>query len=205
MNPEQSLDMFIRVYLALFFTGVALFYTVRIIRKKRATRRDAVFPGTVLSTGWWAHMSFRFFRLAIWLVCLLRWPFPVVDHYIGYLYALQYSGLQLAGIGLLTGGFMLAVFGHIALGKDWSSGVDPQGPASLHTESLYRISRNPMFLGVKMAQLGLFLALPSLFTLLCLVAGWLAIDMQLRVEEAALRQKFGNIYDDYCRKVRRWL
>lgn len=204
MSFEQGFEVFARGYLALFFTGVAAFYTVRIISRKRAGHGEMVFPGEFGTNTWWAHVSFRFFRAAIWLVCLLRWPWPAVDDYLFMIRPLETAWLQLPGIVVLTAGFMLAIAGHFSLGQEWRSGIDPDGPQKLHTGGLYGLTRNPMFAGVKVAQLGFFLALPSGFSLICLVFGWIAIDKQLRAEEAFLAVRFGERYRHYCRQVPRW-
>jgi protein-S-isoprenylcysteine O-methyltransferase Ste14 len=53
-------------------------------------------------------------------------------------------------------------------------------------------------------QLGFFLALPSVFSLVCLVAGVLVITRQAKEEEKALAQRFGQDYEAYRAKVPRW-
>jgi protein-S-isoprenylcysteine O-methyltransferase Ste14 len=62
-----------------------------------------------------------------------------------------------------------------------------------------------MMLCVIVAQVGLFLALPSLFTLVCLVLGVWAVNAQVGVEERLLRQRFGEDYDTYVSHTPRWL
>ena len=72
IDDSASLIEFTRVYLALFYTFVAGFYTVRIIYKNRSTPAGVIFPGAKFCTSWWNHMAFKFFRAAIWFVCVLR-------------------------------------------------------------------------------------------------------------------------------------
>ena len=100
---------------------------------------------------------------------------------------------------------MIAVTGHNNLGEVWRSGIDPDGPAKLVTTRLYGRSRNPMYLGVLAAQLGFFLALPSAFTLVCLMAGFAAVFSQVRLEEVHLGQQFPGQYANYLQNVPRWL
>ena len=52
---------------------------------------------------------------------------------------------------------------------------------------------------------GFFLALPSVFSLECLLAGVTVLVRQARVEEKALAELFGEAYEAYRRQVPRWL
>ncbi|MCW8193866.1 isoprenylcysteine carboxylmethyltransferase family protein [Proteobacteria bacterium 005FR1] len=201
----QFIPEFARVYLAVFFTFVAVFYTFRIITKKQRHSLDTVFPGPRFSASWWNHLAFRFFRAAIWMVCLLRWPFPGIDAYLGILPGLNVAPVVSTGLLLLTSGFALAISVHFHLGRHWRSGIDPDGPASLRTDGLYRFTRNPMFVGVAAAQLGFFLSLPSVFTGLCLIIGLYTLHRQILAEEEHLEGAFPDHYPVYKRHVRRWL
>jgi len=62
-----------------------------------------------------------------------------------------------------------------------------------------------MMLCVLLGQVGLFLALPSLFTLVCLVVGVWAVTAQVGVEERLLRQRLGANYEAYVARTPRWL
>ena len=62
-----------------------------------------------------------------------------------------------------------------------------------------------MMLCVILGQLGLFLALPSLFTLVCLGVGTWAVLSQVGVEEKLLQQRFGEAYTAYKTSTPRWL
>ena len=73
------------------------------------------------------------------------------------------------------------------------------------TTGLFRISRNPMFIGVAMGQLGFFLALPSLFSLLCLPIGLIALQRQVRAEEKHLAATLPQFYPSYVALVPRWI
>ena len=77
---------------------------------------------------------------------------------------------------------------------------------TLLTAGVFRLSRNPIYLGMVLAMLGVAinagsvsaLAVPPLFAL-GLYLGF------IRREEAVLEQRFGEAYREYCRRVRRWL
>ena len=89
--------------------------------------------------------------------------------------------------------------------EDWRSGIDDQHVSGhLLTDGPFGRSRNPLFLAVMTGQLGFFLALPSVFSLVCLVTGVLVIMRQAREEEKALARRFDEQYEAYCKRVPRW-
>lgn len=194
-----------RLYLAGFFTFVAVFYTARILLMKPKVAGEVVFPGRQLSTSWWNHMLFKGFRAAIWLICLARVFAPQWDQHLGLMPTLMHPFILISGLVLLTAGFAVTAGVHCKLGTIWRSGVDPRGPVRLIQTGLYRYSRNPMFVFVALAQLGFFLALPSAFTLVCLVIGWITLYRQALVEERHLEQAFTQEYRHYKTRVRRWI
>ncbi|QAY69759.1 methyltransferase family protein [Xylanimonas protaetiae] len=81
-----------------------------------------------------------------------------------------------------------------------------QATRALLEEGPYRISRNPLYVGLLALYLGVSLLMPTvwglvLFPVAVLLVSWGAI----RPEERFLRDRFGAEYDAYARRVRRWL
>ncbi len=205
MDSSSAIVEFTRVYLAVFYSCVAAFYAIRITAKKRGESGELVFPGARFSSTWWNHRLFSAFRISIWMVCLARLPFPWVDNYLLVFDTLNVWPIVLAGNILLTAGFVLTLGVHFSLGRQWRSGIDPSGPKNLRTDGCYRFSRNPMFLGVATAQTGFFLALPSIFSAVCLVVGLYTLHKQTLAEEDHLSKMFPRDYPLYKNDVRRWL
>lgn len=75
----------------------------------------------------------------------------------------------------------------------------------LVTEGVYRVSRNPMYLGLLCWTMALACYLGGLAVWLgpLLLWGWLS-RFQIVPEEQALQRRFGEAYANYCRRVRRW-
>lgn len=84
---------------------------------------------------------------------------------------------------------------------------DPVGPATaLATDGIYRISRNPMYLGAVLAFLGLAIYLSAPWLLLVLPAMVMALTkLAIEREEAYLRRRFGAAYEAYAARTRRWI
>ncbi|WP_199611555.1 methyltransferase family protein [Flocculibacter collagenilyticus] len=204
-ESTSELVEFTRLYLAVFYSFVAAFYTVRIVVLKRRIKRELVFPGSRFCATWWNHLSFRIFRATIWMVCVVRFFFPTIDDYLGVIADLHNDYAMLAGLILLTSGFVFTIAVHLSLGSEWRSGIDPNGPNVLISNGFYSYSRNPMFFGVAVSQLGFFLALPSIFSLVCLIVGLFTLHRQTLAEEQYLSARFRGEYHSYTLKVRRWI
>ncbi|QFI37273.1 isoprenylcysteine carboxylmethyltransferase family protein [Moritella marina ATCC 15381] len=205
VNPPLELVEFTRMYLAAFYSLVAAFYTVQIILMKRSNSRELIFSGERFCGTWWNHMAFRLFRVGIWLICLFRVFQPSIDSYLGLIPMLETSLVILSGNILLTLGFISTIIIHLKLGKTWRSGIDPNGPKSIISKGFYKYSRNPMFLCVAISQFGFFLAIPSLFTLICLIIGIYTLYSQTLAEEKHLSRVLPLEYKNYSSQVRRWI
>ena len=85
------------------------------------------------------------------------------------------------------------------------SPMRPEQASTLVTGGLYRLSRNPMYLGLVCWMMALACYLGGLVVWLgpLLLWGWLD-RFQIVPEERALRARFGEAYAEYCRRVRRW-
>ena len=84
--------------------------------------------------------------------------------------------------------------------------MKPEFTTGLVTHGFYKISRNPMYLGMLTILFGLAIYLGNLTAFLVLPAFYFVItEMQIKPEEQMLEQKFGEEYLDYKSKVRRWL
>ena len=204
-NSPELIQEFTRVYLAILYSIVALFYTVRIITLKRATGQERVFHGAFLSPNWWHHKIFDVFRVTIWMVCVARWWHPSMDAYLGVFSVMSSPWCLLLGNIMLTLGFIWTIAMHFLLGRHWTSGINQTGPTQLVTKGMYRFSRNPIYLGVLLSQFGFVLALPSWFSLLCFGIGVVTILRQTREEELHLAQRFPHDYAAYQAQVPRWL
>ena len=204
MTPETT--QFVAMFLAAFYSAVALFYLIFAkLLKRKHQGNSMVHMGERYSRHWWNHLTFRLFRIAIWATCVLRLLFPAMERWLLPLASLQADWIALGGLGLLCFGFVFAVCGSLTLSAAWRSGIDKAASEALVTTQLYALTRNPTFVGVRLAQLGFFLAWPTAFSLVCLIVGWIAVSVQVELEEAHLQQRFGDGYSDYQRAVGRWL
>jgi protein-S-isoprenylcysteine O-methyltransferase Ste14 len=89
--------------------------------------------------------------------------------------------------------------------KSWRVGIDEQQKTELVTTGIFSYSRNPIYAGMLASVIGLFMVTPNGFTLLLMVAGYLLIQVQVRVEEDFLLKMHGQLYTNYKASVRRFV
>ena len=87
--------------------------------------------------------------------------------------------------------------------------IDPMRPDAasvLVSAGVYRFTRNPMYLGMLLVLLGWAVYLSSLPAMVLPAAFVLYLNrFQIAPEERALAARFGDAYEAYRRRVRRWL
>jgi protein-S-isoprenylcysteine O-methyltransferase Ste14 len=99
-------------------------------------------------------------------------------------------------------GLGFAVWARVHLGSNWSGRVAVKEDHQLIRSGPYRLVRHPIYTGLLLAMLGTALALAEwrglLATALMSVSYW----RKLRIEEAVMRQTFGDAYRQYCDHTR---
>ena len=81
-----------------------------------------------------------------------------------------------------------------------------QATNAIIEEGPYRLSRNPLYVGLLALYLSLVLLASTFWGLVLFPAAVLLLLWgAIRPEERFLHQRFGAPYDDYARRVRRWL
>jgi protein-S-isoprenylcysteine O-methyltransferase Ste14 len=84
--------------------------------------------------------------------------------------------------------------------------MTPGQVTSLVSTGVYRLSRNPIYLGMLLAMLGFAVVLSSPAALALSAVFVVYVDrFQIRPEERALSAVLGQEYLDYRARVRRWL
>lgn len=112
------------------------------------------------------------------------------------------------GAATLAVGLGLALIA-AAIGLFRRSGQKPEPwkpTPEVVSSGVYRITRNPMYVGMALIQLGIGIGAQNGWILLLIpVALAVVYATAVRHEEAYLERKFGAGYLDYKRSVRRWL
>lgn len=107
--------------------------------------------------------------------------------------------LMFVGLALMLAG-LLTFFWKGARAEPW------RGTDVFVAGGIYRLTRNPMYLGFALAYAGLALLFRSPVAGVMLIPVLVVMDrMVIPREEAYLARRFGETYEAYRRRVRRWL
>jgi protein-S-isoprenylcysteine O-methyltransferase Ste14 len=126
-----------------------------------------------------------------------RWhPLPLADN----------DWTRWAGWGLIDGGVLLMLWAALQMFALRTT-VNPYGrPQKLVVSGPFRLSRNPIYLADSLVYCGIALLLASAWPWLLLPALILCMNRcVIRHEEALLAQMFGEQFQAYRTRVRRWL
>ena len=86
------------------------------------------------------------------------------------------------------------------------SPLSPNKSVLVVSSGIYRITRNPMYLGMAIVLVGVTIAFGSAIGLLMVLVFVLYITrFQIKPEERILEAKFGEAFVDYKAKVKRWI
>jgi protein-S-isoprenylcysteine O-methyltransferase Ste14 len=84
--------------------------------------------------------------------------------------------------------------------------LDPQNATTLVVSGVFRITRNPMYLGLLLGLLGWGICLSNAFSLVLVMFFVPYMNrFQILPEERALERVFGGSFRSYKARVRRWI
>lgn len=111
------------------------------------------------------------------------------------------------GIALAVLGFAIALWGvTIFFAEKTEINPTSEENAKLVTRGAFSITRNPMYLGIAIFSLGIAFWVGSLPMFLVPVLMFLVCNqIHIPFEEAKMRRQYGEAYDAYTGRVRRWI
>lgn len=148
------------------------------------------------------------FRLVSFLVIaatVIYSAIPSAYSYIGPIGWLEVWWLKVAGIAILFAALVWVSIAQMQMGRSWRIGIDEETKTDLVSKGLFTLSRNPIFLGMRVLLLGLFLVTPNALTLLAFGIGDVLMQVQVRLEEEHMEKLHGEKFEEYKKTVRRWI
>lgn len=112
---------------------------------------------------------------------------------------LQYIGLAISAAGTIC--FITAM---LTMGKNWRAGIAKNDSTHFVKQGIYRISRNPAFLGFDLFYLGTLLVSPGIIHSIAVIFVITMFHLQILEEEKFLESTFGSEYIQYKQEIGRY-
>jgi protein-S-isoprenylcysteine O-methyltransferase Ste14 len=129
---------------------------------------------------------------------------------VGWFYPLQFVATSIprnwVGGGVFALRLALAIWAIVTIRRAGTQ-IDINKPTTAIVENgPYRLTRNPIYLGIVLGQTGIAIDFDNLWVLAMLVPFYIVIRRGVVArEEAYLERKFGAVYLGYKSRVRRWV
>ncbi|MEZ5344789.1 MAG: isoprenylcysteine carboxylmethyltransferase family protein [Pyrinomonadaceae bacterium] len=199
---EELLRIVLPLYLTVFF-GVAFIWRSYLVWK-----RTGINPYVVGKTDRaidFVENIYKFPVLILLAAVIVYSFFPGSYQYFAPVIWLEHVWIKIAGLGFMAFALIWTATAQMQMGKSWRIGIDAENKTDLVEKGLFKVSRNPIFFGMRTALFGFFLVLPNAFTLLAMVLADVLMQIQVRLEEEHLTGMHGEEYTNYKKKVRRWI
>lgn len=119
---------------------------------------------------------------------------------------LQLPSLPFAASAASPFGFVVMIRAWWLFRREDTAICPTSNTTTLITTDVYRLTRNPMYLGMLLMLLAVALYAGGLFYYVATLTFYAVIDLVFcPYEEQKLGEDFGEAFDNYCNAVRRWI
>ena len=196
------LRLILPIYFIIFFG--AAFVLKSLLVAKRTGKNPFVLPNDDSVYGL-VGFYFKLLMTAIFVYVVVYAFFPNWHGTFLPIQQLDTPTINCIGLFLLFTSFVWTIIAQVHIKNSWRIGIDTETKTELVISGLFSTSRNPIFFGMIITLIGVFLATPNALTVLFLILGYVIIQIQTRLEEEFLTKEHGQKYLEYKQKVRRFI
>jgi protein-S-isoprenylcysteine O-methyltransferase Ste14 len=179
--------------MAIFYTA---YFTKMLFQRRKGVQTDQIGKGSKARAVLRIEKLMKLATYAIVPVELVSilWNFQIWETP-----ALCWSGLVITTAGILI--FILAM---VTMRDSWRAGIPESDKTELVTTGIYRLSRNPAFLGFDLMYLGLLTAFFNPIHLVFVIFAVVMLHLQILQEEQFLTAVFEKEYLKYKKRTGRY-
>ena len=181
--------------LSILIIFYSIFFIKMLIQKRKGIKTRQV--GSI------KEKKTRIIEILMSVSTLLIVPIQLISIFLDYNFSnsyLRYLGLFISIIGDII--FLISV---ITMKNSWRVGISKNDKTKLITNGIYKISRNPAFLGFYLMYIGIVLLYSNVFTIIFSLFAIIMLHLQILEEEKYLEKNFKDEYTIYKSKTNRYL
>ena len=160
----------------------------------------ALFSSGNMNAGVQEDRSNRWVLGAFTIIAVLMAYFSAYTDRIGFC-TIDGDTLRWAGVAVCVAGGVLRMVPVFVLKNRFSGLVAIQEGHKLETRGLYRVIRNPSYLGLLITSVGWALAFRSVVGVLLALSLLIPLAARMKAEERLLREHFGSEYEAYYKRT----
>ncbi len=189
----KSLQIFALFEIALFYCAYLL---KRLIQRRKGIRTNQLGKGNKSDR---TLLVEKILGTASFLII----PAELISIYLNTS-RISYAAVRWAGLVLVLLGNLSFIVAMITMRDSWRAGIPGTDKTELVTKGIFRVSRNPAFLGFDLTYIGFLLAFDNAVLLVFTLFVIVAMHLQIMEEEKFLKSAFGEQYLVYKKKTGRY-
>ena len=181
--------------LSILIIFYSIFFIKMLIQKREGIKTRQV--GTI------KEKKTRIIEIVMSVSTLLIVPIQLISIFLDYNFSndcIRYIGIIISTLGDII--FLISV---ITMKNSWRVGISKNDKTKLITNGIYKISRNPAFLGFDLMYIGIVLLYSNIFTIVFSLFAIIMLHLQILEEEKHLEKNFKDEYTIYKSKTNRYL
>lgn len=203
MEDQVIFRIFLIIYIV-FYLLVLYVFNIKSFKKKYNKDPRVVTKNDTIMYRLQAYRNVIF--ICLLLNILIYSFFPKFYYLCVPIDYLNIKSLKMVGIAILIISLLFTRISQMQLKEAWRIGIDSsETKGTLITEGIYKVSRNPIALGMLLGTIGLFMVTPNMITFTIIILVHLIFSIRIFIEEEHLMKLHGNLYDKYRNRTRKWI
>ncbi len=191
--------------ITLFFIYLLLWKTKRLILVKTSGVDPEVFKNS--KSNLQRYMGFMLKVLTGYVVAIILFHTGNLQVYSLFrrFELLDGSFFKFVGFGTGIIGLSVCLYAQIKMGQSWRVGIDENAKTALVQSGLYKIIRNPTYLGLFVLNFGIWLIWPTWTVFIFNLLFGYTLEIQVRCEEDFLETVHGKDFIQYKNATKRYI
>ncbi|MBQ8293358.1 MAG: isoprenylcysteine carboxylmethyltransferase family protein [Bacilli bacterium] len=181
--------------LSIMIIFYGIYYGKMIVQKKQGIKTRQLGKGK--------NLNIRSVEILLSIATLVIVPIQLIS----IIFDLTILNDNIRFIGFAVGiiGNILFLISIITMKNSWRAGIPSEDNTEFISNGIYKISRNPAFLGFDLMYIGICLLYCNVLTIIFSLFAIVMLHFQILQEEKYLEKTFGETYITYKNKVFRYI